>query len=157
MNVQIEKLSPQGINEFCELIRIFEAVFEMDHFEMPDEKHLQRLLSKSDFFVLVAKHDSKIIGGLTVYVLHRYYSTRPGAYIYDVGVLPGYQRKGVGKRLITYLTDYCKENDFEEAFVEAETDDLQAVSFYKTTAFSSELQATHFTYLFNDAASRKSK
>ena len=150
MNFEIKKLSAQDIDDFSDLIRIFELVFEIDHFKMPDEKHLLGLLSKPDFFALVARHDNKVLGGLTVYILHGYYSTKPTAYIYDVGVLGDYQRKGIGKKLMTYLTNYCKENGFEEAFVEAETGDTQAVNFYKTTAFSNQLQATHFTYSFDE-------
>ncbi len=149
MDFEIKKLSTQDIVDFSELIRIFEVVFEMDNFKMPDEKHLQNLLSKPDFFTFVAKYDNKVLGGLTVYILNRYYSKKPIAYIYDIGVLANYQRKGIGKKLITYLINYCKENGFEEAYVEAETDDTQAVNFYRTTSFSNELQATHFTYSFD--------
>ena len=131
MDIEIKKLSPQDIDDFSDLIRIFEIVFEIDNFKMPDEKHLQSLLSNLNFFSLVAKYDNKVLGGLTVYILHRYYSTKPIAYIYDIGVLAEYQRKGFGKKLITYLTNYCKENGFEDAYVEAETDDTQAVNFYR--------------------------
>ncbi len=148
MEIEIKKLSPQDVNDLSELIKIFEIVFEMSDFKIPSNGHLQFLLNKPDFFVLVAKYNNKIVGGLTVYILHRYYSEKPSAYIYDVGVLPDNQRNGIGKKLIDYLNDYCKENGFEEVYVEAETDDTQAVNFYRTTFFSNELQATHFTYSF---------
>src|SRR5687767_10686087 len=121
-------------------------VFDMDAFRMPDDAYLQNLLRKPDFFVLVATFENSVIGGLTVYILHSYYSQKPTVYIYDVGILSEFQRKGIGKKLINYLTRYCKENGFEEAFVQAETDDLQAINFYRTTSFSKELQAIHFTY-----------
>lgn len=148
MDIEIKKLSPQDIHDFSELIKIFAIVFEMDNFKMPDEKHLKSLLIKPDFFTLVATYDNKVVGGLTVYILHRYYSAKPIAYIYDIAVLADCQRKGIGKELIRYVTDYCKESGFEEAYVEAETGDTQAVNFYKTTSYSNELQATHFTYSF---------
>ena len=148
MEVEIKKLSEADIADFSELIGIFEVVFEMKNFKMPADAHLQNLLSKPDFFTLVAKYHNRVIGGLTVYILHRYYSEKPVAYIYDVGVSTDYQRKGVGKKLMNYLTHYCEENGFEDAFVEAETDDIQAVNFYRRTSFSSELQATQFTYSF---------
>jgi aminoglycoside 3-N-acetyltransferase I len=100
---------------------------------------------------------NKVLGGLTGYILHNYYSTKPTAFIYDVGVLGDYQRKGVGKELITYLTEYCKENGFEQAYVEAETDDTQAVNFFRATSFSNALQATHFIYSFEEANVDKEK
>jgi ribosomal protein S18 acetylase RimI-like enzyme len=80
--------------------------------------------------------------------LHQYYSKKPLAYIYDVGVSPKYQRRGIGKSLISTVCDYCQKNDFEAAYVEAEFDDFDAVQFYKNTKYSSELQAIHFTYSF---------
>jgi aminoglycoside 3-N-acetyltransferase I len=148
MDIEIKKLSAQEIDDFSQLIDIFEVVFEMDNLKTHDAKHLQRLLSKPDFFALVAKCDDKVVGGLTVYVLHLYYSEKPIAYIYDIGVSADYQRKGIGKVLITYLANYCSENGFEEAYVQAETSDTKAVNFYRTTSFRYELQATQFTYSF---------
>jgi aminoglycoside 3-N-acetyltransferase I len=91
-----------------------------------------------------------VIGGLTVYLLHHYVSPQPIAYIYDVGVMPNYQSNGIGKKLIDYLSQYCREKGIREDYVEAETDDMQAVNFYRTTPISSELQATHFTYTFDN-------
>jgi aminoglycoside 3-N-acetyltransferase I len=118
MDIEIKKLNPYDIDDFSELITIFGFVFEMDDLNIPDNKYLKSLLSKPNFLVLIAKYNNKVIGGLTVYVLHSYYSTRPIAYLYDVGVMTDYQRKGIGKQLISYLTQYCKENGFEEAYVE---------------------------------------
>jgi aminoglycoside 3-N-acetyltransferase I len=150
MNIEIKKLDPKDTEAFVDLIKIFAIVFEMADLKIPDNKYLKSLLDKPDFFVLIAQCDGKVIGGLTVYILHRYYSARPVAYIYDVGVMPEYQRNGTGKKLISYLNKYCKDNDFEDAYVEAETNDTQAVNFYRTTPVSSELQATHFTYTFDN-------
>ncbi len=150
MDIEIKKLSPQDIDDFSDLLRIFEVVFEIDNFKIPNEKDLQNLLNKPDFFTLVAKYDNKVIGGLTVYILHSYYSAKPVAYIYDVGILTDYQRNGFGKKLIKFLTNYCKENGFEDAYVEAESDDIDAVNFYRKTKFSSEMNAIHFTYTFGN-------
>jgi aminoglycoside 3-N-acetyltransferase I len=69
--------------------------------------------------------------------------------VYDLAILPNYQRKGIGKKLMSTLNEYCEKNGFNEVFVQAETDDFQAVNFYRTTPISEELNATHFTYSFN--------
>ncbi len=150
MDIEVKKLSPDEVGDFARLVGIFADVLEMEGFAAPDEAHWQQLLDKPDFFALVVRHKGEVVGGLTVYVLHRYYQVRPAAYVYDVGVAPAYQRRGIGKALIESLSQYCRENGFEEAYVEAETDDLPAVSFYRSTPFSSELQATHFTYSFSE-------
>jgi aminoglycoside 3-N-acetyltransferase I len=43
---------------------------------------------------------------------------------------------------------FCAQQGFEDAYVEAEADDIDAVGFYRKTKFSTELNATHFTYTF---------
>lgn len=150
MDIEIRKLNPTDIDNFTDLIKIFEDVFEWENFTIPKSKHLQRLLDDSNFLVLVGKVDKKIVGGLTAHVLHRYDTEKPSAYIYDIAVITKLQRKGIGKLLIATLNDYCIKNGFNEVFVQAETDDIQAVNFYKTTPISNELKATHFTYSFDN-------
>lgn len=149
MELELKILSSQDTEDFTNLIKIFGDVFEMEDLRMLDSKYLESLLNKPDFLVLVGKQNNEVVGGLTVYILHRYYSIKPIAYIYDVGVMPCHQRQGIGQKLISDLIQYCQENGFEDAYVEAETDDLQAVGFYKKTQTTSMLQATHFTYSFD--------
>jgi aminoglycoside 3-N-acetyltransferase I len=148
MNLDIQKLSSQNLDDFVELIKVFEDVFEMKDFSLPDKKHLQRVLNNQNFIVFTAKTENKVIGGLTVYVLDQYYSAKPLAYVYDLAVLTEFQKQGIGKLLITNLIDYCKKNGFEEVYVQAETHDLQAINFYRTTIINSEIQAIQFSYSF---------
>lgn len=150
MDIEIRTVKTTDIDDFTSLIKIFEEVFEWENFTIPKSKHLQRLLDDSNFLVFVGKVDKKIVGGLTAYVLHRYDNEKPSAYIYDIAVITDFQRKGIGKLLIATLNDYCIKKEFSEVFVQAETADMQAVNFYKTTPISSELKATHFTYSFDN-------
>ena len=155
MNVEIQILTPKDTDCFSELIKIFEKVFEWGNFSFPSKTHLEKLLSNESFLVFVAKSNEKVTGGLTAHVLDRYDTVKPSAYIYDIAVLTTQQRKGIGKLLIATLNDYCKKNGFSEVFVQAETDDQQAVNFYRTTPGTSALQATHFTYLFDEVNDRE--
>jgi aminoglycoside 3-N-acetyltransferase I len=150
MSVEIIKLTPTNIDDFSDLIKVFANVFEWEDFVLPRRDHLQRLLGNPNFLVFVGKTDKQVVGGLTAHVLDRYDTEKPSAYIYDVAVITNLQRKGIGKLLIASLNDYCKQNGFDEVFVQAETDDVQAVNFYKSTPISSELNATHFTYSFDN-------
>lgn len=143
--MEIKKLNSDSLTDFKSLIEIFKEVFENDE-PIANDEHLGKLLSNPDFFVFVVMTNSKVVGGLTIYVLHRYYGTKPIAYIYDVGVSHDYQGQGLGKALIATACNFCKKNDFEDAYVEAESDDIYAVNFYRKTKFSSELKAIHFTY-----------
>ncbi len=106
-------------------------------------------MSNPDFFAVVAKDNNEVIGGLTVFILPVYYDEKPVAYICDVGVKQSHQGKGVGKALMVFVTGYCQKNGLLEAYVEAEADDTDAVSFYRRTTFSTEIQVIHFTYGFD--------
>lgn len=150
MDIEIKKLTKEDIRLFSDLISVFATVFEWDSNSLPGQLHLSRILENNNLIVLVAVKDNKVVGGLTVHVIENYDSEKPSAYIYDLAVLNNLQRKGIGKLLIQALNYYCNKNGFKDMFVQAETDDIHAVNFYRKTAVSSELQATHFTYSFNN-------
>jgi|SRR5690554_2689919 len=150
METEIQVLSPHALKELDELISIFETVFEMRNFKRPKKEHWQRLLQKDNFFAVVAKADHQIVGGLTVYILDQYYSEKPLAYIYDLAVLTAYQRKGIGRKLIGHTNQYCRQQGFEEAFVQADKIDDYAIDFYRTTLPTREEQVVHFSYRLID-------
>jgi len=154
MDIEIQKLTTKDIIYFSQLIKLFKNVFESTDLKVPDQLHLQKLLEKKSFIVFAAIKDNMVVGGLTAYVLEGYYSENPSAYVYDVAVLPELHRKGIGKKLLASINNYCSQNGFSEVFVQAETADLQAVNFYRSTPIISELQATHFTYSIDKSTQR---
>jgi aminoglycoside 3-N-acetyltransferase I len=145
MRIEIQKLNAYQVDEFIELLDVFEVVFEMKNFESPSIKHLEELLAKEDFFVFVAVSEGTIVGGLTAYSLMQYYSESPLVYIYDVAIMKKYQRKGIGKKLMLGINDYCKEMDVEEIFVQAVEADEHALDFYRSTGAQSQ-KVVHFYY-----------
>ena len=147
MKTEIKILTSQDIDDFIQLIKIFEQVFEMKNFCIPAKEHLQRTLNNGNFLASVAKRGGKIIGGFTAYHLDSYYSEKPLAYIYDLAVLSAFQRQGIGKKLIAYFIQYCKEKNFQEVFVQAEEGDDHAIEFYRATKPTREAKAIHFTYV----------
>ncbi|HMQ07909.1 MAG TPA: GNAT family N-acetyltransferase [Saprospiraceae bacterium] len=144
--IKIQVLRPQDIDKFYELITVFEKVFDMESFTRPNEAHLLKLLGEDEFIAVIALNNNKVIGGLTVYTLHQYYSEKPLAYIYDVAVLTEYQRKGIGKKLIEFTRELCRQKGFEELFVQADKVDDYAIDFYRLTTPTSEEQMVHFSY-----------
>lgn len=148
MDVEIRKLKHEDLDKFKELIRLFENVFEMKNFTMPDDDYLQQMLDKETFFVFVASLGNRVVGGLTSYTLHQYYSKQPLVYIYDLAVKTGFQRRGIGRKLIAGITDYCKQTGMEEVFVQADEIDKHAVDFYRSTGATPE-KVIHFYYPLN--------
>lgn len=146
MSTQLKILSPNEISSFKELITVFEKVFEMANFSIPEDPYLQKTLENPDFFVVVYLENDKVIGGLTVYVLHQYYSTKPLAYIYDLAVLNQFQRQGIGQKLIAFTNEHCNKMGYEETFVQADKVDDYAIDFYRKTKPSGEDEVVHFKY-----------
>ena len=146
MEIEIIKLTTEEIDEFSDLIKIFQVAFEWENLSFPKRTHLKKVLSSTNFLVFVAKADKKLVGGFTAYVLDRYDTEKPSAYLYDIAVLPDFQRKGIGRLLIKTLNEYCEKSGFSEVFVQAEAHDFEAVNFYQTTPISHELDVKHFTY-----------
>jgi aminoglycoside 3-N-acetyltransferase I len=144
-SVSIAKLNNQDVPEFEKLIEIFNAVFENKK-NIPPNEYLSKVLSNPDFLVFTVLVEGEIVGGLTLFVLPAYYEVQSLAYIYDIGIDPKFQRRGLGKKLLSEVCGYCKKQKISQAFVQAETEDADAIAFYNRTMFSSQIQATHFTY-----------
>lgn len=145
-NTLVKKLQADDVADFRRLIVLFEDVFEMKPFRMPDDEYLKGLLAKQDFHVFISLHNQTCVGGLTVYTLHQYYSTAPLAYIYDLAVARPHQRKGIGKHLIRHVTGYFKQEGYEEVFVQADKPDGYALDFYRQTSPTQEEDVSHFYY-----------
>lgn len=146
--MEIKMLDHHDVSDFRSLVEIFKHVFENEE-PLSGNEQLGKLLSNPDFLVFVVRQNDQVVGGLTIYVLHRYYGSKPIAYIYDVGIAPEFQGRGLGKTLMAEVCKYCEDHGFEDAYVEAESEDQDAVDFYRKTKFSSELNAIHFTYTFD--------
>lgn len=150
MNYTIQVLTDHDIEKFSDLLSVFEIVFEMTPFEKPSHDYLKQLLQKPNFLPVVAVSDQKIIAGMTVYVLDGYYSPSPMAFIYDLAVLPDFQRKGVGKSLIEFIKNYCEKKSFQDVFVFADAVDEYAIDFYRSTKPTTESLAVYFNYVIEN-------
>jgi aminoglycoside 3-N-acetyltransferase I len=148
MDIQIEKLNPRDIVKFTALIKLFEEVFEMKNFSMPEENYLQQLLAKDEFFVFVAMQDSTVVGGLTSYIMQQYYSTRPLVYIFDLAVKTAMQRRGIGRMLIGANNSYSSSIGAEAVMVQADEEDGYAIDFYHSTGATGQ-KVIHFDYTFD--------
>lgn len=148
MNIELRKLTKQELDKFIELIKVFEDVFEMKNFKMPDRIYLQQLLEKNDFFVFVALMGNEVVGGLTSYIMQQYYSTSPLVYIFDLAVKNEHQRLGIGKTLIAANNSYCTTIGAEAVMVQADEVDDYAIDFYHSTGAIGQ-KVIHFDYLLN--------
>lgn len=146
-DVEIKILDSNCIDQFMQLIRLFEDVFEMKNFKVPETEYLKKILADEwNFHVIVALKDNVVVGGLTVYTIQQYYSERPLAYIYDLAVKSEMQRMGIGSILIEFTKSYFAVLGYEEVFVQADRVDKHALDFYRKTNPSAEEDVLHFYY-----------
>ncbi|MGC3947211.1 MAG: GNAT family N-acetyltransferase [Chryseolinea sp.] len=145
MKVEIFKIESPDTTSFRRLLEIFADVFGMADFHHPSDEHLERVLQDESFFTFVASISDAIVGGITCYVLSPYYSTAPYVYIFDLAVLPQFQRLGFGNRLVQAVIQHSRKLGAEEVFVQADDIDEHALAFYRAIGGISA-KVTHFTY-----------
>jgi aminoglycoside 3-N-acetyltransferase I len=146
LNITIKQIAAGDLNEFIQMLRLFEEVFEMQDFQMPRESHLKKLLRGKNFIAFIALHENAVIGGLTAHLLPSYYSASSEVYLYDLAVKASFRRKGIGKKLLQALMVYCGENNYKAFFVQADEADIHALEFYRATGGSPQ-KVVHFNYL----------
>jgi aminoglycoside 3-N-acetyltransferase I len=142
---QITRVGKQEVQMFQMLIRLFQEMFDMKKTTSSTKSYLQDLLHRPGFIAFVAIREKKVVGGITAYVLPRYYSGYSEVFIYDLAVQPEFQRRGLGKKLIAALKKNCKENGIREIFVAAYEKDTPALDFYQSTDGKAE-KVIHFNY-----------
>ncbi|UII81582.1 GNAT family N-acetyltransferase [Flagellimonas sp. CMM7] len=140
--IQILRLGNSDLELFIKLVELFNEVFDEYH-TIASKNHLVNLLQKSEFYVIVAIKNDIVIGGLTAYELQKYYSDKSELYLYDIAVKAAFHNQGVGKRLINYLKN--TSIGVETIFVDAHSEDVQAVKFYEST-FGPGEKVDHFTF-----------
>ena len=142
--LEILRIQGNDLERFIELVELLNEVFEEPN-KVASERQLRELLSKPDFLAIAIINENKVIGGLTGYELQRYYTDKSELYIYDIAVKTEFQNQGIGKKLIDYVKDYSIKNGIEGVFVEAHSEDEQAVKFYESTFGNSE-KVDHFNF-----------
>jgi aminoglycoside 3-N-acetyltransferase I len=141
--VDIRKLNPQHLSIFEELLWLFNQVFEEGLESLPDHAYLEQLLANPGFHVFTAMEGSKVVGGITAYEMPGYYRAKPELYIYDMAVAVALHNRGIGKQLIAALKAFAATRNINTIFVEAHTEDEQAVKFYQST-FDEAEDVKHF-------------
>jgi aminoglycoside 3-N-acetyltransferase I len=134
---QIKRLTKEHLADFQALVDLFNMVFEEES-KIESETHLLKLLSNKDFIALAALTENEMVGGLTAYELHMYYSDSSEIFLYDLAVKPEDQRMGIGKGLIQSLKAHCLQQGIKEFFVMAHEEDEHAIEFYRSTGGKGE-------------------
>jgi hypothetical protein len=68
-SVRVRILDSNQVDDFIRLVKIFEKVFEMGDFQIPDRSHLSMVLSKDGFRAVVWTKNSCLLNSWKVNVV----------------------------------------------------------------------------------------
>lgn len=139
-NILIKNL--QTTTELNELISVFSQAFESEY--STSETYLQTILQNKAAICLGAFSEQKIVGGVIAFEMTPIHGTKE-LYLYDIAVHPDYQKRGIGAKLIEHVKAEAKTRDIGTIFVEAESEDEGAVTFYRKIG-GEELTVNHFNF-----------
>jgi aminoglycoside 3-N-acetyltransferase I len=127
----IKKLSTGEIELARSLFSIMASVFGESPRSVSAE-YAASLLNRDDFWVIAALVDGEPIAGLTAFVLPLTRAECAELFIYDIAVLPTYQRHGIGRWLVETARGLAAERGIATAWVPAENSDVHALEFYRS-------------------------
>jgi len=129
--IQIERLGIDTIGSARELFTLMAGVFETESKPLSNH-YLSRLLGRDDFWVFAASFEGRTVGGLTAYSLPLTRIEQSEIFIYDIAVVPQYQRRGIGSQLVTAVRSHASATGITVAWVPADNEDAHALDFYRS-------------------------
>lgn len=143
-DILIKRLTWEERETARKLFAMMAAVFAEDAADLSDT-YLDGLLGRADFWVLAAFIDEQIVGGLTAHSLPMTRVEASEIFIYDIAVRADYQRRGIGRRLLTDLLRAATVNGVLDLFVPVDNEDTHALDFYRALG-GSPAPVTIFTF-----------
>ena len=128
--ISVERLAVADIEVARTLFATMARVFATPA-EALSDAYLTRLLDRDDFWALAAVVDGQLVGGLTAHTLPLTRAEVSEVFIYDIAVVPDWQRHGVGRQLISTLRSQAAAAGISVVFVPADNEDTHALGFYE--------------------------
>ncbi len=122
-NLKFKRLTLDNIDMIKEQIIIDDVIYTIEM--------IKKFIQSEENYIFIGTINDKIVAFLYGYSL-----ARPDGenmfYIHSVDVIPGYQEKGIGTKLMDYVIDFIKnENKCYKFWVLADTNNVRACNLYK--------------------------
>ena len=130
LELRVERLTVDDVELARALFATMARVFGMDA-EVLSDGYLARLLDRGDFWALAASVDGQLVGGLTAHTLPLTRAEVSEVFIYDIAVMPDWQRRGIGRQLMSTLRSQAAAAGITVVFVPADDEDTHALDFYR--------------------------
>ena len=141
---RIERLGPGDLDRAASLFTTIASVFETEASPL-STPYLSRLLARDDFWALAASSNGRIVGGLTAFTIPLTSSETHEIFLFDIAVLPAFQRQGIGRLLVSALRDQAAAAGIDLVFVPADNEDTHALDFYRALG-GAPTPVTFFTF-----------
>lgn len=140
-----------NVDDFSAMAKLLGVLFMIEKdFKVNYEKQLagiKKLHNTKGVDLLVAKHEQKVVGMVT---MQRLISSAEGDYIgqiEDLVVDKEYRKMGVGSRLLNKIRVIAQEYDYKRIQLAADIDNANALSFYNRRGFNkSNLSVYHYAF-----------
>jgi ribosomal protein S18 acetylase RimI-like enzyme len=120
--------------------------------EIPSVAYLARALADPDVYLFAAFEGARPAGFVSAYRFPSLTKQCDLVYIYDVYVVPAYQDRGVGRRLMDSMIAECRKDGAAEAWVGTDLDNQAAQRLY-VSAGAREPGEEYLQFEFDLAAS----
>ncbi len=124
-----------NLDTLKEMLVVFAEVF--DDFssyqsKIASDAYLESLLHDDTFIAVAAMVEDRVVGALAGYVLKKFEQERSEIYVYDLGVLENFRRRGIATGLINKLREIAREMGVYVIFVQADQGDDPAIKLYES-------------------------
>ncbi len=129
----VRVLGPADVGTLRSLLAVFADAFDDPERYLerqPSDSYLHDLLSGGMFLAIAAEAGTRVVGGLTGYVLPKFEQACREFYLYDLAVDHDHRRQGLATALIERLQTLAAERGFDGIFVQAHRDDGPAIALY---------------------------
>jgi ribosomal protein S18 acetylase RimI-like enzyme len=101
--------------------------------QLPTLQHIQNFLAQDTNYLIIATDGDLPVAFLTAYRMPMLGSVGSMVYLFEINVMPAYQRQGIGKGLINLLKAECQTTNVAEIWVGTENDNVAAKQLYTST------------------------
>ena len=126
MELKVRRLEPKDAPLAADVVKSFAA-------KRVSLEYMERSLSNSLNYLIVAELDGDVAGFLLAHALQRLKQDSYKMFIYEIDVAKEQRRKGVGTALINHVREIIRKEPIMSAFVFTTYSNEGAVEFYKIT------------------------
>lgn len=148
-NYNFRKLTLSDLDLVLQMERDFRSGFVV-------EENARQFLLNPNNWIFACIEDKRVIGFAYGYELNRLDSKGNMLYIHEVGILPEYQRQGIGLQILTSIKNLCKLTGICRFFLFTQKLNSAACLLYEKAGGekTSDGQDDDVTYFFNISEKR---